>query len=255
MMSMDLTKRIELKSPAEIGKMRRAGILLRSVFDEISGLVGADTTTAELDRVARRLIENGGAMPAFLGYHGYPATLCTSVNDQVVHGIPSRYCLREGDIVSIDCGLVLDGYYSDAAVTYGVGEIGATARALLDATRESLEAGIREMTPGNRLGSLSAAVQESVERKGFLVVRDYTGHGIGRAMHEPPQIPNFGARDTGMRLKPGMVFAIEPMVNVGTWKTRVLNDGWTVVTADGSLSAHFENTIAVTEDGPLVLTA
>jgi methionyl aminopeptidase len=251
----DLTKTIELKSPAELEKMRAAGILLRRVIDEVERRVEPGVTTAQLDTIARRMIQSAGATPAFLGYHGFPATLCTSVNEEVVHGIPSSRRLEEGDIVSIDCGLVLDGFYSDTATTVAVGAISDEAQRLLDATRESLEVGIRELITGNRIGSLSAAIQDAIERCGFSVVREYTGHGIGRSMHEPPQVPNFGKADTGVRLKSGMVLAIEPMVNAGTWKTRTLSDGWTVVTADGSLSAHFEHTIAVTDSGPYVLTA
>ena len=236
--------------------MRLAGELLRDVMQQVVAAVEVGISTADLDRIARSLIEKAHAVPAFLGYHGFPATLCTSINDQVVHGIPSPASrLRSGDIVSIDCGLVLEGYYSDMAITVPVGEVSPEAQRLLQVTRESLEQGICEMTADNRIGTVSAAIQKHVEAAGFAVVREYTGHGIGRAMHEPPQVPNFGVADTGLRLKPGIVLAIEPMVNVGTWKTRTLDDEWTVVTADGSLSAHFEHTIAVTESGPVVLTA
>lgn len=253
---MALRQRIEIKSASEIQKMRAAGVLLRSVLDQVVEAVAGGVSTAELDKIARTLIETAGALPAFLGYHGFPATLCTSLNEQVVHGIPSpRVVLREGDIISIDCGLILDGYYADKATTVAVGVVSDEVKRLLRVTQESLEVGIAEMIPGNRIGTLSAAIQRHVEGAGFSVVREYTGHGIGRAMHEPPQVPNFGIPDTGLRLKPGMVLAIEPMVNAGTWKTRTLEDDWTVVTADGSLSAHFENTVAVTEQGPLVLTA
>jgi methionyl aminopeptidase len=252
---MSVLSRIELKSNAEIEHMRAAGILLRQVMAEVITHVGPGVTTAELDQVARRLIRDGGGRPAFLGYRGYPATLCTSINEQVVHGIPSHRKLLDGDIVAIDCGLILHGFYSDMAMTQGVGPISPEAERLLRVTRESLEAGIASMQPGNRLGDLSSAIQTHVESNGFSVVREYTGHGIGREMHEPPQVQNFGEPDKGLRMKPGLVLAIEPMVNVGTWKTCVLDDNWTVVTADGSLSAHFEHTIAVTPDGPYVLTA
>jgi methionyl aminopeptidase len=247
--------RIEIKSPREIEKMRASGKLLRAVFDELEKHVQPGITTGELDAIARRLIESAGAIPAFLGYNGFPATLCTSVNEEIVHGIPGRRVLREGDIISIDCGLVLESFYSDSAHTYPVGQVSELAERLMRATRESLEAGIREMVPDNRLGTLSNAIQKVVEAAGFSVVREYTGHGIGRAMHEPPQVLNFGVPNTGLRLRPGMVFAIEPMVNAGTWRTRTLEDDWTVVTADGSLSAHFEHTVAVTDEGPYVLTA
>jgi methionyl aminopeptidase len=246
---------IEIKSAQEIAQMREAGALLRSVFDHIARLVVPGVTTAELDRAARSLIEEAGAVPAFLGYHGYPATLCTSVNDEVVHGIPSRRQLCEGDIISIDCGLILRGFYSDAASTYPVGAVSAEARSLLEVTEQSLHAGIAVMRPGTRLGTLSHAIQSVIEPHGFGIVREYTGHGIGRAMHEPPQVPNYGKPDTGIRLRAGMVLAIEPMVNIGTWRTRTLDDDWTVVSADGSLSAHFEHTIAITDDGPRILTA
>jgi methionyl aminopeptidase len=246
---------IEIKSPPEIARMREAGVLLRAVFNQIGPLVVPGVSTAELDQAARRLIEDGGARPAFLGYHGYPATLCTSVNEEVVHGIPSRRRLVRSDIVSIDCGLILRGFYADSATTYPVGSISPEALQLLDVTRRSLAAGIEVMRPGTRLGTLSHAIQSQIEPHGFGIVREYTGHGIGRAMHEPPQVPNFGEPDTGIRLKAGMVIDIEPMVNIGTWKTVTLKDNWTVVSADRSLSAHFEHTIAVTDDGPLVLTA
>lgn len=249
-----MSKKVELKSQAELQKMRTSGSLLRQVFNEIGRHVVPGVTTAELDLVARKCIEGGGAKPAFLGYLGYPATLCTSVNEEVVHGIPSDRRLNEGDIVSIDCGLVLNGFYADTATTYAVGEISEEAKELLRATQESLGQAIEQMVVGNRIGTVSSTVQQYVEERGYSVVRDYTGHGIGRAMHEPPQIPNYGDAGTGFRLRPGLVLAVEPMVNAGTFKTKTLNDGWTVVTEDGKLSAHFEHTIAVTDDGPLILT-
>ncbi len=252
---MNVKSRIEIKSPREIEKMRAAGKLLRAVFVELEKHVQPGVTTGELDQIARRMIEESGAIPAFLGYQGFPATICTSVNEEIVHGIPGKRVLREGDIVAIDCGLVLEGFYADSAYTYPVGEISPLAQKLIEVTRESLEAGIEQMRPDNRLGTLSAAIQKVIEDAGFSVVREYTGHGIGRSLHEPPQVLNFGVPGTGLRLRPGMVFAIEPMVNVGTWKTKVLRDDWTVVTADGTLSAHFEHTVAVTENGPYVLTA
>lgn len=235
--------------------MRTSGLLLRRVMDEVEKAVVPGVTTVELDKIARKLIQAGGAIPAFLGYHGFPATLCTSVNEEVVHGIPSSRVLNPGDIVSIDCGLVLNGFYADTAFTKGVGDISKEAQLLLTTTSESLYMGIQEMNAGVRIGTVCSAIQKHNEAQGFGIVRDYTGHGIGRAMHEPPQVPNFGQPDTGFRLKAGMVLAIEPMVNIGTWKTKTLDDGWTVISADKSLSAHFEHTIAVTEDGPFVLTA
>jgi methionyl aminopeptidase len=247
--------RIELKSPAELEKMRTAGKLLRQVYNEVAKLIAPGVTTADLDRKARSLIEGAGARPAFLGYHGFPATLCTSVNDEVVHGIPSERALLEGDVVSVDCGLVLNGFYSDTAHTFAVGKITPEAEKLLRVTEESLYKAIEKMTVGTRIGTVSYAVQEHVEREGMAIVREYTGHGIGRAMHEPPQVPNFGKPDTGFRLQAGLVIAIEPMVNLGTWRTETLDDEWTVVTADGSLSAHFEHSIAVTPEGPVILTA
>lgn len=252
---MGLQDKLELKSPREIEKMRAAGLLLKRVIETVIGAVSPGVSTHQLDHIARRIIEEAGARPAFLGYHGFPATLCTSINSEVVHGIPGPRKLEDGDILSIDSGLVLDGYFSDTAITVAVGQVSAEARRLMDVTKQALQVGIGQMYVGNRLGTVSAAIQQYVEDAGFSVVREYTGHGIGRAMHEPPQIPNFGTPDTGLRLKPGLVLALEPMVNVGTWKTRTLDDGWTVVTADGSISAHFEHTIAVTPDGPYVLTA
>jgi len=250
-----MSRKVELKTLAEIQKMRTAGKLLRQVFNEVAAMIAPGVTTADLDRKARSLIEGAGARPAFLGYNGFPGTLCTSVNEEVVHGIPSNRELLDGDIVSVDCGLVLDGWYSDTATTFGVGEISPKAEKLLRVTRESLEKGIEQMVVGARIGTVSNAIQRHAESHGFTLVREYTGHGIGRAMHEAPQVPNFGRPDTGFKLQAGLVIAVEPMVNVGVWQTVTLDDGWTVITADDSLSAHFEHTIAITEEGPLVLTA
>lgn len=235
--------------------MRRAGALLRQVLDAVSQKVAPGITTGELDSLAHQLIKSGGAKPAFLGYRGYPAVLCTSVNEQVVHGIPGPRQLLEGDIVSIDCGLFLGGFCSDMAVTLPVGAVTRQARELMHVTRTCLERGIAAMVVGNRIGDVSSAVQEYAEAHEFGVVREYTGHGIGREMHEPPQVLNYGTPGTGVRLRAGMVFAIEPMINSGTWKTKTLSDGWTVITADNSLSAHFEHTVAITADGPAILTA
>ncbi len=251
---MGLRRNSYLKTPAEIEKMRKAGKLLRSVFNELAAYVKPGVTTAALDKIAREVIEKGGAKPAFLGYKGFPATLCTSVNEEIVHGIPGPRILVDGDIVSIDCGLILDGFFSDSATTYPVGTVSSEAQKLIDVTKESLQQAINAMVVGARLGTVGYAVQKYVEDHGFSVVRDYSGHGIGRAMHEEPQIPNHGPADQGIRLKAGHVLAVEPMVNVGTWKTILLEDEWTVITADEKMSAHFEHTIAITDDGPDVLT-
>jgi methionyl aminopeptidase len=215
--------------------------------------VGA--TTWDLEKAAVEKMEELGAKPAFKGYKGFPCVLCTSVNQEVVHGIPSsKRVLREGDIVSLDCGVIIDGYYGDSATTVAVGAIGSKAQRLLDVTEESLARGIAAVRPGATLGDVGAAVQEVVEADGFSVVREFVGHGIGTRMHEDPQVPNYGERGRGMKLKPGMVICIEPMVNAGAPDVQVLADGWTAITQDGSLSAHFEHTVAVTEDGATVLT-
>jgi methionyl aminopeptidase len=244
-----------LKSPQEIEKIRKACRVVANVLEGVRIKVRAGITTKELDDFAEQLIRDAGAKPAFKGYRGYPSTLCTSVNEQVVHGIPSKgVVLRPGDIISIDVGAVVDGFYGDAAITVPVGSITNEAERLIKVTEESLLKGIAEAIPGNRLYDISAAVQSHVEAHGFSVVREFVGHGIGRSLHEDPQIPNFGERGGGPKIKVGMVLAIEPMVNAGGCVTRVKEDGWTAVTADGSLSAHFEHTIAVLEDGPLILT-
>jgi methionyl aminopeptidase len=216
--------------------------------------VAPGITTGELDRVAEARLQALGARPAFKGYHGFPACVCISVNEEVVHGIPSaERVLRDGDIVSLDFGAVVDGWYGDAAVTVPVGTAAPDALRLIEVTRESLLRGAAAALPGARIGDVGAAVQRCAEERGFSVVRDFVGHGIGRALHEPPQIPNFGAPGTGIRIRPGMVLAIEPMVNAGRPEVDLLLDGWTAVTADGSLSAHFEHTVAVTGDGPVLL--
>ncbi|OGW33950.1 MAG: type I methionyl aminopeptidase [Nitrospirae bacterium GWC2_56_14] len=244
-----------LKSPQEIEKIRKACRVVANVLEGVRTKVRAGITTKELDEFAEQLIRDAGAKPAFKGYRGYPSTLCTSVNEQVVHGIPSKgVVLRPGDIISIDVGAVVDGFYGDAAITVPVGSITNEAERLIKVTEESLLKGIAEAIPGNRLYDISAAVQSHVEAHGFSVVREFVGHGIGRSLHEDPQIPNFGERGGGPKIKAGMVLAIEPMVNAGGCVTRVKEDGWTAITADGSLSAHFEHTIAVMEDGPLILT-
>lgn len=244
-----------LKSLQEIEKIRRACLIVANVLEIIRTKVQAGVTTKELDNFAEQFIRDAGAKPAFKGYRGYPCSLCTSVNEQVVHGIPSQgVMLKQGDIISIDVGAVVDGFYGDAAITVPVGSITNEAERLIRVTEESLFKGIAEARPGNRLYDISAAVQSHVEAHGFSVVREFVGHGIGRSLHEDPQIPNFGDRGGGPRIKTGMVLAIEPMVNAGGCVTRVKEDGWTAVTADGSLSAHFEHTIAVMDDGPLILT-
>lgn len=242
------------KSPAELEVMREAGRVTAKALLAVARAVRPGVTTRELDSVAEEVIRSAGARAAFKGYNGFPATLCTSVNNEVVHGIPGPRVLQEGDIVSVDCGAIVDGYYGDSAMTFPVGEVSQQAYRLLEVTRLALEAGIQRCVPGMHLYDISAAVQEVVERAGFSVVREYVGHGIGRAMHEDPQVPNYGRPGTGPVLKPGMVLAIEPMVNAGGAEVRALDDGWTVVTLDGSLSAHFEHTVAVTDEGPAVLT-
>lgn len=234
--------------------MREAGRLSARALRLVGESVRPGVTTAELDRVAEAVIRDGGGVPAFKGYHGFPASICASVNEEVVHGIPSGRRLLAGDIIAVDVGAVVDGYYGDNAMTFGVGEISHEARRLLDITSASLEAGIAKCREGMRLYDISHAVQGCAEGGGFSVVREYVGHGIGRDMHEEPQIPNFGSPGKGPELRTGMVFAIEPMVNAGGAAVRQRTDGWTVVTADGSLSAHFEHTIAVTSTGPIVLT-
>ena len=246
---------IAIKTPLEIEKMRKSGILLRQVHQAVSEVVKPGATTMDLERVAEAKIRELGATSAFKGYNGYPACLCTSVNHEVIHGIPSDHrVLNEGDVVSVDCGLILNGYYSDAAVTYAVGRLSMEARKLLDVTKASLEQAIHEVQVGQTLGDIGAAVQEMCEAEGFGVVREFVGHGIGKSMHEDPQVPNYGRRGKGTKLKAGMVLAIEPMINAGSAEVKVLKDGWTAVTVDGSLSAHFEHTVAVTANGPLVLT-
>jgi methionyl aminopeptidase len=246
---------IMIKSPQEIEKMRVSGIALRKVHNAIAPHVKAGASTMDLEEIAVAKIAELGAKAAFKGYHGYPSALCTSVNDEVVHGMPNaKRVLKDGDILSIDCGVIIDGFYSDAAVTYAIGKPTERTQKLLDVTKASLEAAIEQCQVGGRLFDISATVQEMCEAEGFGVVREFVGHGIGRSMHEDPQVPNFGTRGKGPRLKAGMVLAIEPMINAGKPEVKVLKDGWTAVTVDGSYSAHFEHTVAITKDGPLVLT-
>jgi len=235
--------------------MRAANGVVAHVLAELRAAVAPGVTTADLDALAERLVREGGAVPAFKGYHGYPATLCVSVNEEVVHGIPSRSrTLSAGDIVSLDVGVKLDGFYGDCAITVPVGPIAEDAANLLRVTREALDRGIAQVRVGGRLSDIGHAVQEWVETHGFSVVREFVGHGIGERLHEEPQIPNYGQPGHGPRLAAGMIFAIEPMVAMGRPETRVLKDGWTAVTRDGSLAAHFEHTVAVTADGPLILS-
>ena len=246
---------IMIKSAAEIEKMRISGIALRRVHDAVKTVVRVGATTMDLERVAVAKMNEIGAKSAFRGYHNYPAVLCTSVNNEVIHGIPSdKGALRDGDVVSVDCGVIVDGYYSDCAVTYAVGTPNAKVEKLLRVTEASLYAAIDKAVPGGRLFDISHAVQSMCEREGYGVVREFVGHGIGKSMHEDPQVPNFGDPGKGPRLKAGMVLAIEPMINAGGPEVHVLKDGWTAVTNDGSYSAHFEHTVAITKDGPQVLT-
>ena len=247
---------IHLKSPEEIDTIARAGAILAALYRVIPGEVRAGVTTADLDRFAEEFIRgHAGAEPAFKGLYGFPATLCTSVNHEVVHGIPSyRRRLSDGDVVSIDCGVKLEGFYADAALTVPVGEIAPETAELLERTNQALFAGIAESRPGHRLGDVGAAIQAVADAAGYGVVRELVGHGVGRKPHEEPQVPNFGVRGKGLKLVEGMVLAIEPMFNLGVAGVRTLPDRWTVVTADRKVSAHFEHTVAVTADGPRILT-
>ena len=246
---------ITRKTKDQIALMRRAGKVVAEMHEECIRAAKAGATTMDVDRVARDVIERRGARSNFLGYHGFPAVVCTSPNDVIVHGIPSdSVVLREGDILSIDCGAIIEGWHADAAVTVPIGDIDAESWELINVTRRSLELAIEQVVEGRRLGDIGAAVEGIAEDHGFTVVREYVGHGIGTAMHEEPQVPNYGPAGRGLKLKEGMVLAIEPMVNAGSAETVVLDDGWTVVTRDHRRSAHFEHTIAVTEHGPEVLT-
>ena len=246
---------IIIKSPEEIQRMRKAGRIVALTMERLMESVRPGMTTADLDRLAEETIGKEGALPSFKGYRGFPATICTSLNEQVVHGIPAERRLIPGDVLKLDVGCIWEGYHGDSAVTVFVGgPPSEVAEKLVRATEESLEAGIAQLRVGGRLSDVGHAVQQVAEGAGFSCVREYAGHGVGRALHEDPQVPNYGEPGRGPVIKPGLVIAIEPMVNVGDWRTRVLPDQWTVVTRDGSLSAHFEHTIAVTEEGPEVLT-
>lgn len=246
---------ITLKSEREIALMRKSGFIVAKILDELERMIAPGISTFELDALAEARTLELGAKPAFKGYHGFPAVLCVSVNEEVVHGIPSKKrILKKGDIIGIDFGVHLEGWYGDSARTIAVGQVSPEAQGLITATRESLLRGIEQCHEGNRLFDIGHAVQSHVEPLGFSVVREFVGHGIGRALHEDPQIPNYGPKGKGMALKAGMVLAIEPMINAGSHEVRVLKDGWTAVTVDQSLSAHFEHTVVITSKGPEILT-
>lgn len=246
---------IVLKTERELNLMREAGRISAGALKLVGEAVEPGVTTAELDRIAENYILSQGAKPNFKGYNGFPATACISINDQVIHGIPSkRITVKEGDIVSVDLGAVFEGYHGDNAATFAAGQISPEAQRLMDATEESLYEGIRMARAGGRIGDISSAIQRYVEARGYSVVRQYVGHGVGASLHEAPEVPNFGTPGRGVRLLPGMTLAIEPMINIGSEKVKVLPDGWTVLTADGSLSAHFEKSIVITADGPEILT-
>lgn len=243
------------KTPYQIEEMAEAGRLSAKVLREVGARVKPGVSTAELDRIAEMTIRMEGGIPAFKGYGGFPGSICASVNDQIVHGIPSNsVILQEGDILSIDTGAIVKGWVGDNAWTYPVGKISPEKKRLLEVTEQCMWAGIEAARPGNHLGDIGHAIQEIAERAGYGVVREYVGHGVGRDMHEDPNVPNYGRKHTGIKLEPGMVIAIEPMINIGTYKTKVMSDGWLVCTRDGKPSAHFEKTVAITEDGPRVLT-
>lgn len=246
---------VQIKSLSEVEQMRKAGAIVAQILKELQDLVKPGVTTADLDLYAQARTKELGAKPAFKGYQGFPGTLCVSINEEVVHGIPSKKrMLKEGDIIGLDFGVILDGWYGDSAKTYPVGKISPEATQLLDITEKSLHLGIAEALPGKNLFDIGASIQKYVESFGYSVVREFVGHGIGRNLHEDPQIPNFGVRGRGMVLKPGMVLAIEPMINAGKPEVKILSDGWTAITADKKLSAHFEHTIAITENGNEILT-
>jgi methionyl aminopeptidase len=249
---------ISLKSPREIEIMRRANVIVAEVLQELKARVAPDVTTLELDAIAEELTLKKKAVPAFKGYsvggRVYPRCLCASINEEIVHGIPSNRPLREGDIIGLDYGVIYDGFYGDAAITVGIGKVSEDAQRLLDVTEQSLYRGIQELQEGKRLGDLGSAVQRFAESAGFSVVRAFVGHGIGKKLHEEPPVPNYGEPDRGLRLKEGMVLAIEPMVNAGSYEVEIKEDGWTAVTKDGSLAAHFEHSVAITKNGPYILS-
>lgn len=245
---------ILLKSPAEIEAMHRANAVVHRALGAVRDAARPGVSTMDLDQMAEDIIRSAGGVPAFKGYRGFPGTLCTSVNDVIVHGIPNPHeRLREGDVVSVDCGVVLDGFFGDAAVSFGVGQISDGAERLMETTRQSLLDAVEQVVPGNRLGDVGSAVQRRAEDAGFGVVRDFVGHGIGRSLHEDPQVPNYGTPGRGQAIKAGLVIAIEPMITAGGWRVKVDDDGWTARTEDGRIAAHFEYSVAVTDDGPRVL--
>lgn len=249
---------ISLKSPREIEIMRRANVIVAEVLQELKARVAPDVTTLELDAIAEELTLKKKAVPAFKGYsvggRVYPRCLCASINEEIVHGIPSHRPLREGDIIGLDYGVIYDGFYGDSAITVGIGKVSEEAQRLMDVTEQSLYRGIQELQEGKRLGDLGSAVQRFAESAGFSVVRAFVGHGIGKKLHEEPPVPNYGEPDRGLRLKEGMVLAIEPMVNAGSYEVEIKEDGWTAVTKDGSLAAHFEHSVAITKNGPYILS-
>ena len=245
---------VAIKNSRELRVMREACVVSARALQKAGEAVEPGVTTGEIDRVVRRYIESQGATPSFLGYGGFPASACISVNNTVIHGIPGKQVIHAGDIVSVDVGACLNGYHGDNAFTFAAGDISPEAQALLDATRESLYEGIRAAVTGGRIGDIGAAVQRYVEVRGYSVVRQFVGHGVGTNLHEDPSVPNFGTPGRGPRLLPGMTIAIEPMINAGTHEVKILGDGWTTVTSDGKLSAHFEHTVAITRDGPVILT-
>jgi methionyl aminopeptidase len=245
---------IVIKSESEIEIMRKSGRITGSLLNKLRKILRPGVTTKELDKFAEDFIRKRGAVPAFKGYGGYPASLCASINEEVVHGIPSKRRLKDGDIIGLDTGAIYKGYYSDAAITVPVGKITEEKKRLIRITEEAFYRGIEKARPGNRLSDISSAIQKYVEKNGFSIVREFCGHGVGRMLHEDPQIPNYGEPNRGPRLKPGMTFAIEPMVNAGTYRVKILSNGWTAVTADGRPSSHFENTIVITDERPEILT-
>ncbi len=252
--SVTIEEGMVVKSARELDVMRRAGRVVAKTLALLQESIKAGMTTADLDTIAEDSIRGQGAIPSFIGYRGFPASVCVSINEEIVHGIPGSRVIENGDVVGMDVGAIVDGYHGDAAVTVGVGDITPEARKLIGTTRDALNMGIAAAKVGARLGDVGAAVQQTAEAGGYSVVREYVGHGIGRRMHEEPAVPNYGKRGRGILLQPGMALAIEPMLNIGGWKTRLLDDDWTVVTEDGSLSAHFEHSMAVTESGPEILT-